>query len=281
MKIIKKISLLAVLLTIVLVPKISKAEGVLDWLIDFSDEDAIERTFKKDFDVMDGVYLRVENTNGKIEIIPNTESNKVDVFAIITSRRGEKEFDKIKIDIDIDEQNMFVQTKYLERNVKINISYTIKVPKSMKVKSVETTNGGIKLYKVSGNMKVLTTNGNIKIDEIDGIVRAETTNGNIKIKKTTGIKDINTTNGSISAEILEINDDLEINTTNGSVSIWLSSNLDVKLEASTFNGRVSLNDDIDMNIRKLNKRKLRGTIGNGSNMIDIDTTNGSINIYEL
>jgi len=279
---IKVSSLLVVIFTLFSLPQISKAEGVFEWFSDMSfTEDVVEKTFHKEFDVADGVLLRIENTNGKVEVIPNNDNKKVDVFATLISRRGESEFDKVKIDIDLDEENMFIITNHLKRNVKVSVGYTIKVPKGMKVKSVKTVNGGIKLYKISGNMDISTTNGNIKIDKVDGIVFAETTNGNVKIKKTTGIKEISTTNGSISAEILKINDDLEINTTNGSVSVWLSENLDAKMEASTFNGRVNLNDDMNIDIRKSNKRRLRGTIGNGNNRIDIDTTNGSINIYEL
>jgi len=270
---IKVSSLLVVIFTLFSLPQISKAEGVFEWFSDMSfTEDVVEKTFHKEFDVADGVLLRIENTNGKVEVIPNNDNKKVDVFATLISRRGESEFDKVKIDIDLDEENMFIITNHLKRNVKVSVGYTIKVPKGMKVKSVKTVNGGIKLYKISGNMDISTTNGNIKIDKVDGIVFAETTNGNVKIKKTTGIKEISTTNGSISAEILKINDDLEINTTNGSVSVWLSENLDAKMEASTFNGRVNLNDDMNIDIRKSNKRRLRGTIGN-ENSVNITTNN--------
>ncbi len=274
--------LIILLITILSAPQMSRAEGVFDWFGSvLEDEDTIEKKFHREFDVFDGVQLYIENTNGKVEIIPNETDGKVIVTAILTSRRGEKEFDKIKINININEKKMFIESKYLERNVKVNVAYTIEIPKEIKIKNIETVNGSIRLKKVSGNMNISTVNGSVKIDEVTGIIRAETLNGSIRIKDTDGIKDISTTNGSISAEILEINNDIEINTTNGSISIWLSDNLNANIEATTFNGRINLNDNINMNIRKSNKRRLKGSLGDGTDTIEIDTTNGSINIYEL
>jgi len=274
--------LIIILITILSSPQISKAEGVFDWFGSIlEDEDTIEKKFHREFDVLDGVQLYIENTNGKVEIIPNETNGKVIVTAILTSRRGEKEFDKVKINININERKMFIESKYLKRNVKVNISYIIKIPKEIEIKNIETVNGNIRLEKVSGNMTISTVNGGIKMDKVSGIIRAETLNGSIRIKNTDGIKDISTTNGSISAEILEMNNDIEISTTNGSISIWLSNNLNANIEATTFNGRIKLNDNINMNIRKSNKRRLKGSFGDGTNTIEIDTTNGSINIYKL
>ncbi len=282
MNIIKNITLIILISLLIFSPKKVNAEGTLDWFIDiFTDEEIVEKEFHREFDAKTGTQLRIENINGKVNIIPNNDNDKIDIFALITSRRGEKEFKKIKINIDLDEKDMFISTKHIQRNPKVSVAYTIKLPKEVKIRSIETVNGSIKLYKVSGNIAASTVNGSIRIDNVDGTVRAETVNGSIRIKGTNGVKEISTINGSITAEVIEINDDLEISTTNGSVSVWLAEELDATLKASTFNGKVHLNDELSIKIRKSNKRNLKGSFNNGTNRIDIDTTNGSINIYKL
>lgn len=160
--------------------------------------------------------------------------------------------------------------------------------------AVGTSSGSISLSNVTANdgMSINTSYGSIDIDDTKATNDAElsTTNGSINIKNSTfGSLSTQATNGK--TELIDVisNDDISLDTTNGSITF---KNLDFarKLVAASTNGEISGN--INGNVAdytfdlsttlgnaKLNDNDINNKpYGEGNKMVDITTTNGSIDV---
>ena len=101
-----------------------------------------------------------------------------------------------------------------------SVSFRLRVPRQSDL-SLRTTNGGVGIDGVRGEIELKTTNGGIRIADAGGDVRGRTTNGGISVTlagaawEGAGL-DLETTNGGVTLEIPEgYAADLEIGTVNG------------------------------------------------------------------
>ena len=125
-----------------------------------------------------------------------------------------------------------------------------------------THNGRVSCQQVTGNMQLLTHNGEISCKEVSGDVQLTTHNGGIQVAYS------NNASGAINAKM---------ETHNGGIELKSPSGLSAKLDASTHNG--SIHTDVPVTIvGKLNKKNIKGTIGDGQGSLYLKTHNGSINI---
>src|SRR4051812_47855498 len=64
-----------------------------------------------------------------------------------------------------------------------SVSYEIEAPRNTDL-NLDTTNGGITITSLHGNMEFETTNGGIRLDGVAGNVRGRTTNGGVDVTLT-------------------------------------------------------------------------------------------------
>jgi hypothetical protein len=144
-------------------------------------------------------------------------------------------------------------------NNDVSVEYTVRVPDGVLL-FARTTNGGIEVEGVSGDVDASTTNGPIRITT-GGMARARTTNGAIDIS-------IGTLRGT---------DDLDFRTTNGSITLRVPSNLNANVRAATTNGGIS--SDFPITVQgSFGPRRLEGVIGSGGRNIALQTTNGDVQL---
>jgi len=258
--------------------------------------------------------LNVENFNGKIEIDP-WEEDFVKVNATISSNKNKSELEKIEISVVGSKSGDICNVKTIKQKekVKASVKYKIKIPQDARVGEIISSNGNIILGKVNGNVNAITSNGSIIIDdmkgnvtlktsngkidvenlngeirartsngkiiltEISGIVKARTSNSKILLYDVKEISDITTSNGSIYAEINELNTNADISTSNGSIKIFLSANIDAEIQANTSNARITTGD-LEFSKQKMTNNYFMGVTGKGKNTLNIETSNGSIEL---
>ena len=162
---------------------------------DLDDGEKITKEFHETFDPVKGCKLNVHNRNGKVEI-KNWEENYIDISAILETRKSEKEFEKMKIEV-LDEDGCTIRTKELERNPKVSVQYEIQVPKDIVVNEINTSNGGIIIIGCDGEMELDTSNGKIEVFDSKGSFNARTSNGGIEFVNLDGKAEANTSNGAI------------------------------------------------------------------------------------
>lgn len=141
------------------------------------------------------------------------------------------------------------------------VSYWIQVPRGAEL-SLETTNGRVDVEGVGGPIRARSTNGRVRLHEVDGWFDARTTNGSLEVAIVQGAA---------------LRAPLELRGTNGSVTLVVPPGLDARIQASTTNG--SIGGDVDMDTSgSRGNRQATATLGAGGPEITLRTTNGSIRV---
>lgn len=224
-----------------------------------------------------GTVIEVYNINGDI-IVSGWQENKVEINVLKKTNKESDELNKVTFEISAGEK-LIVKTKYLEENPKVSVTYTIKVPAHARVGTMRTSNGKIEVAGTKGDAVLQTSNGDITVEGNEGTIKAKTSNGDILIENCDKVIEAVTSNGKIKAQLNDISDeDIRIHSSNGSINLYIASDIDARVDASTSNGKVSANGLEFIKIIK-SKSSLIGTLGDGSHEIDISTSNGSINLY--
>jgi hypothetical protein len=140
------------------------------------------------------------------------------------------------------------------------VSYRIMVPRAMDL-DVETTNGGVSITDVAGDIRFSATNGGVHLNRLAGDVRGHTTNGGLTVELAGDHWD-----GA----------GLDATTTNGGVNMVIPGKYSAELVTGTVNGGISV--DFPVTVRGHIGRELRTTLGNGGATLRVRTTNGGVRI---
>ncbi len=236
--------------------------------------------FHQSYVVTEQTILRVANINGNVEI-SGWDGNNVTVDAVKKSTLGKGELDKITIDVTTNGLYLNIETKYTGLStIQGSVDYNIKVPRTMQIESVTSTNGAIQITESTGNVTTMSSNGPILITDVTGYVSAETSNGRIEISGTTGIKDIRTSNGPITVEIADFQQNTRIDTSNGGITVYLNPLLNATIEMTTSNSKINI-EGITLDTEVLEDTHVLGTLGTDGHRLDIRTSNGQIQLHKL
>ena len=224
--------------------------------------------------------LRVSTVNGQVELY-GWNGSTIAVNAVKRTRRGQEELDKVTISVTEEDDTLVIETFTVSgASTWVSVDMNIKIPSSVTVDQVETTNGAIQLSKVRGDAHLVTSNGAIVVKDLEGYVSASTSNGRITVENTTGVAYLETSNGGITAEVAAILDDLDIMTSNGYIIVSLSEDINAEVALETSNGRISLSG-ITLTNATYDDNYTTGTLGEGGPTITIDTSNGNITVNKL
>ena len=143
-----------------------------------------------------------------------------------------------------------------------SVSYRIMVPRNTDL-DLASTNGGITIDGISGELRFRTTNGGIHLENVGGDVEGQTTNGGVHIALTG-----DTWSGK----------GMVVQTTNGGVTLSVPSGYSAHLETATTNGGMSVG--FPVTVQGKIDRKLSVDLGSGGPTLKITTTNGGVRIAE-
>lgn len=238
-------------------------------------------TFSWEARVPSGRWVYLRNLNGEVRIERGT-SDRVTVTALKRWRRGDPESVTIQADKARDGESVIVcalwgpdarcdEDGYRSSNSRrgwwsgdndndVSVEFTVRVPPGVRV-DARTTNGDLSVVGVTSEVIARTTNGDVRAETAGGPVSARTTNGNV------------------TARMGDLGDarDLEFSTTNGSVIVEVPGSLGADIDMSTTNGHVSSDFPLTLSGR-IDPRRLRATIGNGSRRLRLHTTNGNVEL---
>jgi DUF4097 and DUF4098 domain-containing protein YvlB len=290
---------------------------------DFDDFDGVARE-KEDFHytkaLKSGGRIELENFNGGIEI---TGWDKESVEIHGTKHAPTKELlDAIQIDIDSTADTLRIKTvRPLERRGNLGVKYVLSVPRKVILERIVSSNGGVRVSQLEGNMKLRTSNGGVRVESVKGDLDVTTSNGGIDLNEFTGgavlhssngairadgvrgFFEAGTSNGSIDARILESSGSrpIRVSSSNGRVTLTLeglknndviastsNSSLTVKLpgavgaQLKASTSNSSINTEFEVKTQgSISKNRLEGTIGAGGPLLDLHTSNGSIRVLKL
>jgi hypothetical protein len=202
----------------------------------------------------------LENTNGSITVATWNEP-RVRVEAI-KAARSEHALREIDVRVEGEGDAVDVSTR-LPRGRWFGgggkVDYTITVPGSASV-SVRNVNGRIEIRGVGGAVRARDVNGSIEAEDLRGAVEAETVNGTVDVRM---------------AHVAPHSRN-RIATTNGTVRVTLPRDAGADVEASTVNGAVHC--DFDLQDGHVGRKKLEGRIGEGGARFELRAVNGTAGI---
>ena len=154
--------------------------------------------------------------------------------------------------------------------------------------------GGIELSAIKGSVDATTTSGRTQVSDVAGDVRSSVRSGSIRIENAKGAVDAHNTSGSIDAH--QLGGSVKAETTSGAIRISqltpapiraltgsgairveLASGGGYLLDALSNSGKVS-GKALDAFPRTKDQHSLKGQIGTGGPLVDLDTRSSKIEI---
>lgn len=148
----------------------------------------------------------------------------------------------------------------LGRRESWSVSYRLAVP-TISSLSLRTTNGGITIKDVDGEIDFRTVNGGVKLSNLAGNVKGRTSNGGVDVELDgPGWK----------------GEGLNVETSNGGVHLRIPEQYSAHLETSTING--GLNIDFPLTVQGRVDREINANLGAGGAPIRVRTNNGGVKV---
>ena len=162
------------------------------------------------------------------------------------------------------------------------ISGTLKIEGIVGDVEAKTTSGAIEVRDVEGESILAdSTSGKVTLEEIEGIIEAHSVSGRVKIEDSKGAaKSVRTTSSGIWVELKEITEAVStmlLTSISGDVTLLLPQDISADIEAKTTSGRIRSEFKV-MVESEIEKRSLRGTIGEGGIKITLKTISGDISL---
>jgi hypothetical protein len=277
-------------------------------IIHGTEDTAVERF---QFDVSPPARLVAHLEDGSIEIV-GTRSEEIRITVIKKARGPNPEaaaalLDHVVVDAKQEGQTVRLEVRngsgwkwndegFGPRNLQSDVE--IRVPLATDLE-LTTRDGRIVIEKVEGRIRAETDDGRVRLRDITGDVRARTSDGSIVGIGLDGAIDVATEDGRIELEgryhklkavtsdgSIKIRcsdttpapeEDWMIRSSDGSISVTLPENLSADIEAATADGRIVR--ELRLTDVEEDKRWLKGTLGQGGNLIYVKTSDGRINLH--
>ena len=139
------------------------------------------------------------------------------------------------------------------------------------------TETDIFVRKPGGMVTAQTTNGRINVVDAPEGAQLKTVNGNIYAHMLGGKVNADTTNGTIVAHVLDEQvDGAELNSMNGGITLVMAERCSAMVDARTMHGGIRSDFAIDTSSGVQRRHHLRGDLGSGHALVNMQTLNGNI-----
>jgi len=279
----------------------------------------VKEDFSYSYPLRAGGRLSVESFNGAIRIT-GWDREEVEIRGTRRAATREL-LEAMRIDIVSTVEAVRIRVAPPSgRRGNMGVSFAIRAPRRVVVERAESSNGAIEVEDLEGEVRLATSNGPVRALRIRGDVEASTSNGPVELLECDGGAILRTSNGRIHAEgvrapfeattsnaRIEVRlkeaarggpaklrtsngsvrltleepprTDVVVKTSNGSIVVRAPERLAVRLRASTSNGVASTNFEIAGGERS--KTRLDGEIGGGGPLLELETSNGDIEIEKM
>jgi len=227
--------------------------------------ETVEKTFPAD----KSTQLRIENTNGKVEI-EAWDKDKVVVTATIYAEDKEGR-DRVKVivtqrgnrlDVSTDFKNQFSWSNHNYSKV----DYFINAPSYISLDDADLTNGSLLIKGVKGEINASLTNGKLVATGLASNTRVESNNGSVSLSYGNNLTALS---------------NIGVDSNNGSISLTFPETLEAKIKAKSNNGSIYNDFGLEVNKRRSNARTLFGELGSGKVKINLSSNNGAIKIKKI
>lgn len=233
-----------------------------------------------------GETLAAETNFGSITV-SGADVTDVNITADIcarapTEQEAQELAEQVEIKLERVGKTLEVRTKKprVGSNRSISVSFDITVPKQTSIECASSY-GAIKLTNINADVSAETRYGSIKAEDIQGQVNLETSYGRINCQQITPSELIVKSNygkidvGCTPSAPGELNADIV--TSYGSIDFVAPPEFSGEVDLRTGYGSIKTDLPITV-IGEINKKRIKGTIGQGKGKLRLKTSYGSIKI---
>jgi DUF4097 and DUF4098 domain-containing protein YvlB len=231
--------------------------------------DETER-FEQTYPLSANGRVAVSNVNGSIAI-DTWDKNEVKFTAVKTAETKEL-LAEVEIRIDSKPDYFSVETDYgdwkrtgkgWKNRGRLEIEYTLTVPRGASLNEIETVNGSVKIVNAGGS-----------------VVRASAVNGEVRASNLRGAASLSSVNGLIEADFdnLQTGTRINLDTVNGTVNLTIPSDANATFRADSVNGNIANDFGLPVRKGKYVGRDLYGKVGSGDVQIRLNSVNGGLSI---
>lgn len=215
--------------------------------------------------------VSLENINGGVQI-KVWDRAALQLDAIKKAYRKER-LAEARIDVTATEENIRIKTEYPEGNQifrggegrynnPATVEYTLTVPRTAVLESIELVNGSL------------------DIDGVEGDVKASSINGKVVARGLIGETKLSTINGQLQAIFTRLDEakPISLGSVNGNVVLIIPSDSNASVRAATVHGSIANDFGLQARHGEYVGHNLDGQIGTGGPRIKLDNVNGSIRI---
>ncbi|APX00239.1 hypothetical protein CHINAEXTREME_20755 (plasmid) [Halobiforma lacisalsi AJ5] len=184
------------------------------------------------------------------------------------------------LDVTVDYEQTITERLGLTPDSRPDSEIVLTVPHELERAVLETVNGAIDARDIEATVTASTTNGTIDVDS-SNIAGLNSTNGDIDavVEALAAETVIETTNGDVALETDELDGDVTFESTNGEIDCTLGDAVDTTVTVSTTNGEIEFESD-RASVATRTDEELEAVIGEGTNDLHFETTNGDITIVD-
>lgn len=262
-----------------------------------------ERTVELEQPMAPGLLLTAATEFGDIDVI-GEEAEKCCLTARIhvqakTDELAKQIADKIKVSLVSSPKGIEVVIDKPPQNPRYSsgAALTLHVPAQTAL-DLRTSFGKVEIADIRSDVKLHTSFGKVKLTNIQGDIKADTSFGDMYAERVVGPLKLNTSYGDIrcsavQSERLELDTSFgnvtasdvksespltaTVNTSHGSIDFACPVGFGGRVDMSTSYGKVR-SDKAIMVQGKFEKEKIRGTIGEGTGTIRLQTSFGNIHL---
>ncbi|WHY77834.1 hypothetical protein QNH20_01245 [Neobacillus sp. WH10] len=226
--------------------------------------------------VKDISKLVINNRNGEVEITGHSNSEKIEVTALV--KANGISMDKLKFSLKERKNIAYLDATFDGQFFAMgsgSVDLHIKIPKHLQLDMNTHRDGNISISDLSSNIEIVNVNGDINVSNSEGPVLIENRDGDMEIRDIASKVTLNNKNGKIQA--MNIDGPIDINNRDGNLSLH---NIDSDVKIMNLNGHIKV-DEID------GSAKIH--VGDGSldinyvskNVEITQTGNGKVNINNI
>lgn len=209
----------------------------------------------------DGGSLTATTDNGDVTI-SRTDGDAVQIRAVETASWFAS-LDQVSLDVTKGDGRLSIVGESEDVLFgSAGLSLDIGVPAGVEVETVEANNGDATVRNVDGYVSLAAKNGDVRASGVTGVESAETKNGDVDVT------------------VPDVQSDVSIRATNGDVSAALTQSLDATVLARATNGDVT-NDGLSFESMETGGNRIRGTLGEGTHDVTLETENGDVSLRVL
>lgn len=224
--------------------------------------------------------VELGNVNGPITVTVSARGSVQ--LGVVKSGGTAPERARLKVEIQATSNTLKVSVRcdrWFRRCGRARARLTLQVPHGTLL-SARSVNGAVEISEVRGEVGARTVNGRIRIHRSGAAgLSVSTVNGKIRVTGHAGPLKARSVNGPLQLQLDRLWAPLEIRTVSGDAQLKLPQNTGAQVELRTVSG--TLDSKLPLQTNQRQRRRVRGTLGQGGPRIQARTVSGSLTILPL